>query len=83
MPCLTVTMEPDLVSHYHPEPHVCINQAVAAYVLETYGVEVSQPYVGEVRRICKREASGLPCDTRLSAVKLGYIKEALRHLGYI
>lgn len=66
-----------MVSYYHSEPRVSINQTVVAYVLETYGITVSQQYVSEVRRICKREADGPPCDKRYSAVKMDYIKEAL------
>ena len=76
-------MEPDSVSYYHPEPRLSINQAVALYVKETHGIEVSQQYVGEIRRQCKREANGEPYDKRYSALKMEYIKEALRHLGYM
>ena len=69
------------MSYYHPEPRLSINQAVAEYIQETYGVKVSQQYIADVRRICKREASEGPSDKPLTGIKMEYIKEALGHLG--
>ena len=90
IPKIEVVMEPADESNYTLEERVTY-QKIKDYVKDKYGVNVHTSYIAQVKRMCgldrgenynkskKENADVKQCPKE----KVGYIKEALRHLGQI